>query len=375
MKSVPMDHQDFNLRKYNTSNIYSYFSDHLDVTKQDLAAGLNLTLPTVSKNIDYLSDLGLIQISGSRGQTGGRRATTYSLCSEARLALGLDITRHHVSCVAVGLNGRIISFRRNWLVFDYSDAYIKAVADLLERFVIENNIDRDKILGVGIGIPALVKSDHRTVFYSKILSFGEDTYEKFSRHLPYDISLFNDAKASCFAEKWVNKDLRNAFYIMLSNNIGGSMFINGQVYFGNDTRAAEIGHVTLVPNGRQCYCGQCGCVDPYLAATTLSADDLAGYFENLKTTTDEKVLNAWSRYLDYIASTINYVRTLLDCDVILGGYVGAYLEPYMDEIRRRTLAISTFDTDADFIKLCSYQHEAIAAGAALYYISQFKETI
>ena len=375
MKSVPMDHQDFNLRKYNTSNIYSYFSDHLDVTKQDLAAGLNLTLPTVSKNIDYLSDLGLIQISGSRGQTGGRRATTYSLCSEARLALGLDITRHHVSCVAVGLNGRIISFRRNWLVFDYSDDYVKAVADLLEQFVNENHIDRDRILGVGIGIPALVKSDHRTVFYSKILSFGEDTYEKFSRHLPYDISLFNDAKASCFAEKWVNKDLRNAFYIMLSNNIGGSMFINGQVYFGNDTRAAEIGHVTLVPNGRQCYCGQCGCVDPYLAATTLSADDLAGYFENLKTTTDEKVLNAWSRYLDYIASTINYVRTLLDCDVILGGYVGAYLEPYMDEIRRRTLAISTFDTDADFIKLCSYQHEAIAAGAALYYISQFKETI
>ena len=375
MKSVPMDHQDFNLRKYNTSNIYSYFSDHLDVTKQDLAAGLNLTLPTVSKNIDYLSDLGLIQISGSRGQTGGRRATTYSLCSEARLALGLDITRHHVSCVAVGLNGRIISFRRNWLVFDYSDDYVKAVADLLEQFVNENHIDRDRILGVGIGIPALVKSDHRTVFYSKILSFGEDTYEKFSRQLPYDISLFNDAKASCFAEKWVNKDLRNAFYIMLSNNIGGSMFINGQVYFGNDTRAAEIGHVTLVPNGRQCYCGQCGCVDPYLAATTLSADDLAGYFENLKTTTDEKVLNAWSRYLDYIASTINYVRTLLDCDVILGGYVGAYLEPYMDEIRRRTLAISTFDTDADFIKLCSYQHEAIAAGAALYYISQFKETI
>ncbi len=375
MKSVPMDHQDFNLRKYNTSNIYSFFSDHQDVTKQDLAAGLNLTLPTVSKNIDYLTSLGLIQISGSRGQTGGRRATTYSLCSEARLALGLDITRHHVSCVAVGLNGRIISFRRNWLVFDYSDDYVKAVADLLEQFVNENHIDRDRILGVGIGIPALVKSDHRTVFYSKILSFGEDTYEKFSRHLPYDISLFNDAKASCFAEKWVNKDLRNAFYIMLSNNIGGSMFINGQVYFGNDTRAAEIGHVTLVPNGRQCYCGQCGCVDPYLAATTLSADDLAGYFENLKTTTDEKVLNAWSRYLDYIASTINYVRTLLDCDVILGGYVGAYLEPYMDEIRRRTLAISTFDTDADFIKLCSYQHEAIAAGAALYYISQFKETI
>ena len=41
----------------------------------------------------------------------------------------------------------------------------------------------------------------------------------------------------------------------------------------------------------------------------------------------------WDRYLGYMASTINYVRALLDCDVILGGYVGAYLEPYLDEIR------------------------------------------
>ncbi|MBP5383498.1 MAG: hypothetical protein J6Y57_00820 [Lachnospiraceae bacterium] len=49
-----MDAFDFNLRKFNTSNIYSYFLSHPDVTKQDLASTLNLTLPTVTKNIDYL---------------------------------------------------------------------------------------------------------------------------------------------------------------------------------------------------------------------------------------------------------------------------------------------------------------------------------
>ena len=83
----------------------------------------------------------------------------------------------------------------------------------------------------------------------------------------------------------------------------------------------------------------------------------------------------WDRYLGYMASTINYVRALLDCDVILGGYVGAYLEPSLDEIRRRALKISTFDSSSDFIKLCSYKNESIAAGAALYFISQFIKTI
>ena len=370
-----MDGFDFNLRKFNTSNIYSYFLNHPEATKQDLASSLNLTLPTVTKNIEYLSGLGLIEASGSRGQTGGRRAVTYSLCAEAKVALGLDITKHHVGCVAVDLNGKIISFRRNWLVFEYSDAYFKQVSELLTDFISRSEIDNEKILGVGIGIQALVKSDNRTVFYSGIMEYRQDTYDMFRKYIPYDIAMFNDAKASCFAEKWINKDIQNAFYILLSNNVGGAMIINGQVYSGNNFRAAEVGHITLVPQGRQCYCGQCGCVDPYLAATNLSQDDLAGYFLELENTSDEKILDNWDRYLDYMASAINNVRALLDCDIILGGYVGAYLEPYLTEIKRRSMKINTFDSNADFIKLCSYKYESIAAGAALHYISQFIKTI
>lgn len=370
-----MDAYDFNLRKFNTSNIYSYFLSHPDVTKQDLASTLNLTLPTVTKNIDYLSELGLIKVSGSRGQTGGRRAITYSLCADAKVALGLDISKHHASCVAVDLNGKIIAFQRNRLVFEYKDSYFKSVAELLEEFRISSGIDHDKILGVGIGIPALVKSDNRTVFYSGIMDVREGTYEMFHKYIPFDIVMFNDAKASCFAEKWVNKSMQNAFYILLSNNVGGAMIINGQVYSGNNFRAAEVGHITLVPLGRRCYCGQCGCVDPYLAATNLSQDDLEGYFANLATTTDEKILDAWDQYLSYMASAINNVRALMDCDVILGGYVGAYLEPYLAEIKKRALKISTFDSNADYIKLCSYKNESIAAGAALHHISEFIKTI
>ncbi|MCR4658112.1 MAG: ROK family protein [Lachnospiraceae bacterium] len=317
----------------------------------------------------------MIKASGFRGQTGGRRAITYSLCPDAKVALGLDITKHHVSCVVVDLYGKVVSFKRNWLVFEYTESYFAKVSELLNKFIADNGLDEKRILGLGIGIPALVRSDNRTVFYSRIMGFEENTYEMFSKHIDFDIAMFNDAKASCFAEKWVNKEILNAFYILLSNNVGGAMIINGQVYSGNNFKAAEVGHMTLVPHGRMCYCGQCGCVDPYLAATNLSQDDLAGYFENLKTTNDEKVLDNWDRYLDYMASTVNYVRALMDCDIILGGYVGAYLEPYLSEIKKRALKISTFDSNADFIKLCSYKYESIAAGAALYYISQFIKTV
>lgn len=366
---------EFNLRKYNTSNIFNYFLSHQDVTKQELAAGLDLTLPTVTKNIDYLTSLGLIKTSGSRGRTGGRRAITYSLREDAKVALGIDITKHHVSCVVVNLNGNIVSFKRNRLVYENSEAYYKKVSDLLQELISDNKIDEEKILGVGIGIPALVKPDECSIIYSKIIDIREDACDTFRKYIPYDISLYNDAKASCFAENWVNKDLKNAFYIMLSNNVGGALTIDGKVYTGNDFRAAEIGHYKLVPHGRRCYCGQCGCADAYLAATNLSAFDLYAYFKRLETTADERILDDWNRYLDYLVSAANTVRTILDCDVILGGYVGAYLEPYLDEIKKRVMLISTFDTDADFIKLCSYKNESIAAGSALHYISNFIKTV
>lgn len=370
-----MEKFDFNLKQFNTNNIYTYFVNHKEATRQDLAQTLNLTLPTVTKNIDYLSELGLIKKSGSRGQTGGRRAVTYVLCPTVKVALGLDITKHHLACVAVGLDGKIISFQRNKLVFEHKETYYREVAKVLQEFIHKNAIEEKAILGVGIGIPALVQADNRTVFYSKIMGIREDTYEMFCKFIPYDIAMFNDAKASCFAEKWVNKTLQNAFYIMLSNNVGGAMIINGKVYSGNNFRPAEVGHMTLVPQGRQCYCGQYGCVDSYLSAGKLSQDDLAGYFSNLKFTNDKQILDDWNYYLDCISSTVNNIRVLLDCDIILGGYIGAYLEPYLEEIKRKTLNMSTFDSDAEFIKLCSYKNESIAAGAALHYISAFTKTI
>ena len=66
---------------------------------------------------------------------------------------------------------------------------------------------------------------------------------------------------------------------------------------------------------------------------------------------------------------------LLDCNVILGGYVGEYLDVYIDELRMRASKLNTFTGDADYLKLCSYKKESIAAGAALYFIDAFTNSL
>ena len=361
----------YNLKKNNTFNIYESFLRENELTKQDIVNNLGLTLPTITKNIDYLLENGLIAPSGSRGQTGGRSAVTYSIVADARIALGLDITTHHVSFVAVDIKGNIISFTRQWLPFEHTDGYFKKISSLLKSFIRKNELDKSKILGVGIGVPALVREDNKSIFYSRIIEeLTADSYELFDKYIPYDVRLFNDAKAAVFAERWDNPYMKNVFYLLLSNNVGGAMMTNGKVYSGNYFKSAEVGHMTLVPRGKKCYCGQLGCVDGYLAATNLSSDDLEGFFRKLSSG-DAECVKQWVEYLDYLAVTLRNVHLLLDCDIIIGGYIGAYIEPYITELRRRAMKLNTFETSADYIKLCSYKNESIAAGAALHFISDF----
>lgn len=365
------------LRKMNRSNIYHEFMSNAALTKQDLVFRLNLSLPTITKNIEELLADQLIEKSGSQGNTGGRRATTYSLIRDARIALGIDVTRNHITIAALDLTGSIITFRRYRLTFQPADPYFQSVGKTLEDFIKENQLDENRILGVGIGLPALVDADRKHVFFSKILPIRENILEDFQKYISYRVELFNDAKAAAFAETWGNPNFKNMFYLMLANNIGGSIIINHTIYSGDNQESSEAGHIQLVPGGRLCYCGQRGCVDTYISATVLSDftdGNLEAFFRELENG-NAQFAKEWNIYLDYLAATVNTVHVLLDCNIVLGGYVGEYMEPYIDDLRQRVVKLSTFCDNADFLQLCSYKKESIAAGAAMRFIADFTDSV
>ena len=72
--------------------------------------------------------------------------------------------------------------------------------------------------------------------------------------------MINDANAGCLAEAWADVSLRDAVYLSLSNSVGSAVLIGRRLYLGHNLRSGEVGHTTLVPGGRPCYCGKSGCV-------------------------------------------------------------------------------------------------------------------
>jgi predicted NBD/HSP70 family sugar kinase len=361
----------------NRSNIYHYMYSHALLSRQDIAYALRLSLPTVTQDINELIGEGLIETAGKNDETGGRHAVTYSIVPDARLAIGLEINKHHIAAAVVDLQGNIRYKIRIRRLFERSDTYYRYLGSMVDTAVKSAGIDASRILGVGIGVPGLVTPDNNRITYGKILDLNDVGLEEFSRYIPFPTLLFNDANAAGLAEMWANGKIANAFYIMLSSNIGGSIIINHQVYDGEDFRSGEIGHLQIVPGGKACYCGQHGCMDAYCASSVLS--DTAGgkleeFFRLLKCG-DEKAEKVWSEYLDHLAFAINMIRMLFDCQIILGGYVGAYIDTYLPDLKKRVMQYNPFDKTGDFLVSCIRKEEAIASGTALSFISDFLKTI
>jgi predicted NBD/HSP70 family sugar kinase len=366
------------IKKTNRSRIFNLLYENDSLSKRDFQLQLGLSLPTITQNLTELAEEGLICNKGLISNTGGRNATGYSVAAEAKLAIGLDITRHHITAVVINLRGVVIAELRIRYTYERTDAYLAYLGKIVNQIISENQIDPSRILGVGIGLPGLTNASWDRIVYGKILDIEGTTSADYSKYIDFPVYIFNDANAACNIELYnVSNTTPNGFYIMLSNNVGGAIFINGEVYTGDNFRSGEVGHLNIHPGGLRCYCGQNGCVDPYCSATVLTAisdGNLKQFFEMLDQK-DSTAVSIWSAYLQHLALAIRNIRILFDCPIIIGGYVGTYIDKYLDELKEILDKYHSFDKNSDYVMACKYKTESIAAGAALSFVKEFLSTI
>lgn len=374
MTAGPASNMD--VKRRNRSNTLRCVLTCEHISQMELSQRLSLSWPTVLQNVKELSELGLIQEAGSYESTGGRKAKAYAPVRDAKLALGLDITRNHVSVVLVDLSGQVVRSVRKTRPFSLDDGYAQGLGELAGQFVEENKA-QDRLLGVGVSLPGIVAEEEGVLRHSHILGIQDVPTGFFSRYIPYPCHFINDANAAGLAEVYGAPDAEDFVYLSLSNSVGGAILNGGALYTGNHLRAGEFGHNTLIPGGRQCYCGKEGCLDAYCSARVLADHTqgrLADFFDRLRAG-DPQLEQVWKEYLQYLAVAVNNLHMSFDCDVIVGGYVGAFLEEFGEPLRTLLEERNTFRRDASYLRFCRYKLEAAAVGAALIQIGAFIQTV
>ncbi len=156
----------------------------------------------------------------------------------------------------------------------YTDVndYVKASVDAL-GIAIDQVGGIDKIKAMGIGAPN-GNYYNGTIEFAPNLVWGHNGIvplaEMFSKALGIPVGLTNDANAAAIGEMTygVARGMKNFIVITLGTGVGSGIVINGNVVYGSDGFAGELGHVTMVrENGRLCGCGRHGCLEAYCSAT------------------------------------------------------------------------------------------------------------
>jgi predicted NBD/HSP70 family sugar kinase/biotin operon repressor len=360
----------------NRNRIYRLVYEQGSISKPDIAAQLGISLPTAIQNVKALQQEGLLKEGDVLESTGGRKAIAVTCEKNAKFAIGTDITRNHISIVIINLAADIIGSTRTEKTHENTPAYYQEVVRLISQAVTASGIKPNDILGAGFSVPGVLTRDGQMIIFSHVLGASALQCSTISRGLNYPSVLCNDANAAGIAEMWkhcTHKYCTDAVYLSLSDTVGGAILLHNELYLGKNQRGGEFGHFTLVRDGLPCYCGRRGCVDAYCSALTLSRHtngDLNLFFERLKRG-DKKIEPVWEQYLSYLTTVVNNLVVSFDCTVILGGYLGEYLEPYIDDIRRSVAQVTTFLGNEDYITACAYKKEAAAVGAALLYIRPF----
>lgn len=337
-------------------------------SRGEIAQYSNYSMPTVLQKVKELTEEGIVEEIGEQQSRGGRKAKLLSLVWNAHYAVGLNITQNHIEMVAIGLNGMILGKRRLRHVFSPEAAYYSKLRQYLQNFISENVDQPDKILGVGISIPGILDTEKEYILVSHAPQLDHYSLKPFCTAIPYPVIFENDANSAAGSEMRFSSSA--AVYLSLNNTIGGAFSVNGTLYRGLGNKSCEFGHMILVPGGKRCYCGKEGCIDSYCAASRLSAENLEDFFRQLREG-DPTARARWKEYIHYLSIVVSNLRVAFDCEIILGGYVGGYLQDYMAEMEEAVMEQDIFDLDASFLHVGRYKWEASAYGIALQILRNY----
>lgn len=377
------------VKRFNRNRVFRYVNSAEKVSMPEIASTLNMSSPTVLQIVNELKQAHLVKEVGEFSSTGGRKAKAIAAVKDAKFAVGLDITRNHMTIVITDMTRTVLKHDRIQKPFVYNDAYFRETGEFLDDYLKKADIPEDRIQGVGISLPAIIDGSHNFIRNSRVLNLFDIPGSDITKHIPYHCILINDANAGLFGE--YSQDMMNGsmVYLSLSNSVGGAVVYGEDqeyeeeslitnLWRGDNWKAGEFGHMVIHPGGKLCYCGKRGCLDAYCSALVLADrtdGDLERFFAEMEAGNAE-FAEIFETYLDDLAIAVDNLRMCFDCRVVLGGYVGSYIGPYLGRLRKKLAGKAIFDEDTGtYVRACTYKIEASALGAAALSIEEFIDSI
>ncbi|GAA3012414.1 ROK family protein [Actinokineospora diospyrosa] len=260
--------------------------------------------------------------------------------------IGIDVGGTSIRAAAVDpSSGAVLAVARGSTRVPSLDTEIcRVVAEL--RSVVD-------VSAVGLAVAGFVASDRRTVMFAPHLPWRASAVaDRLAGLIGLPVVLEHDANAAGVAESRFGalRGARVGLLVALGTGIGAALVIDGAVYRGAFGVAPELGHLRLVPEGRECPCGKRGCWERYCSGTALAATALemgAGELSGrevarLAAAGDAVALAAVGEMARWLGEGLALVADVYDPEVVvIGGGVSGSAELFLGDAVRRYEAVMT----------------------------------
>ena len=246
---------------------------------------------------------------------------------EKNFVVGVDVGGQTTKIGVVDARGEVLaqSVIRTDTYGTDAKAYIAALSEAIKK-VVDDAGKKGEIRGVGVGAPN-GNYYSGTIAFAPNLAWAAGGVVEFSKLLSeklggIPVSLTNDANAAAVGEMTygVARGMKNFIMITLGTGVGSGIVIGGQVVYGHDGFAGELGHTNVVRhNGRTCGCGKQGCLEAYCSAIGvaktarewLEASDEPSLLRDCENITSKDVYDAAKSGDKLAIRVFNYTGALL----------------------------------------------------------------
>ena len=265
------------LREFNRLRIVDFLRTNGTASRAELSRRTGLSRSTVSTLVADLQRRGLIverpgQFAGE-GQPG-RPAALLELDPSAAAAVGIDFDHDKVRVAVSDLSRSVLAEASAMHDVDH-DALgaLDLAAELTESVLEQAQLDRERLLGVGVALAGPIDHDKGAVHPSDVLPGWTDidAATELEQRLDTLAYVDNDANLGALAEVTLGagRNARFAAYVSISSGIGAGIVVDGRPYHGHRGTAGEIGHVVVDPQGPICRCGNRGCLETLASGPAL----------------------------------------------------------------------------------------------------------
>ena len=193
----------------------------------------------------------------------------------AEYSIGVDLGGTNLRAAAISREGKILD--KISVDTNAAEGREGVIGDIVKSIntLRSKQQDSNRLAGVGIGVPGFILIEKGFIVGSNNLPYLEDfpVRDEIERRLMTPVILENDANAAALGEKWIGagRDVDDLVLLTLGTGVGGGIISGGHVMHGFLGMAGELGHITVVPNGNPCGCGNIGCLEKHASATAVEA--------------------------------------------------------------------------------------------------------